>query len=132
MTTAGREGRITRHVVRPILLRAGIATEIECRGRMTGTTRRLTLVAVKVDDAWYLLSTYRQTQWARNLRADGCGTMTRKGRTESFRARPRSRAMSATASSPSSTFGRQVPFAGSSIGCPKRPTTRRSRSSPPR
>ena len=26
MTTAGREGRITRHVVRPILLRAGIAT----------------------------------------------------------------------------------------------------------
>ena len=29
---------------------------------MTGTTRRLTLVPVKVDDAWYLLSTYRQTQ----------------------------------------------------------------------
>ena len=71
--------RSPRHVVRPILLRAGIATDIECRGRMTGTTQRLTLVPVKVDDAWYLLSTYGQTQWARNLRADGCGTMTRQG-----------------------------------------------------
>ena len=42
------------------------------------------VIPVEVKGVRYLVSPYGESQWARNLRAAGRGTLTRKGRVETF------------------------------------------------
>jgi deazaflavin-dependent oxidoreductase (nitroreductase family) len=75
-----------RLVFRPILLWVGVAAVLEVPGRRTGTPHHVTLVPWQIDGTRYLLSFYGATEWVRNLRAAGGGTLRQKGRTETFRA----------------------------------------------
>ena len=75
---------LIRRVNRPIWLRAGMVAVIEVRGRRTGSPVHVTLVPYEVEGTRYLLSHYGATDWVRNLRAAGRGTLRRKGRTEPF------------------------------------------------
>jgi deazaflavin-dependent oxidoreductase (nitroreductase family) len=59
---------------------------LEVPGRRTGTPHHVTLVPWQIDGTRYLLSFYGATEWVRNLRAAGGGTLRQKGRTETFRA----------------------------------------------
>lgn len=86
MTNVRREGPVVRHLTRPILMLTGIAVDIEVHRHRTGGTERCTVVPVRVGDSWYLLSTYGRSHWSHNLRADGHGTLTRKGVTTPFEA----------------------------------------------
>ena len=79
MTNDRREGPVVRHITRPILRRAGLAADIEVHRHRSGGTEQFTVVPVRVGESWYLLSTYGRSHWSHNLRADGHGTLTRKG-----------------------------------------------------
>jgi deazaflavin-dependent oxidoreductase (nitroreductase family) len=67
-------------------MRSGIAADLEVPGRRSGTPLRVTLVTWEVDGARYLMSQYGITEWVRNLRAAGQGTLRQKGTVRPFRA----------------------------------------------
>lgn len=75
-----------RRLFRPYLMRSGIAADLEVPGRRSGTPLRVTLVTWEVDGARYLMSQYGITEWVRNLRAAGQGTLRQKGTVRPFRA----------------------------------------------
>jgi len=75
-----------RRVFRGILLRAGLADVIEVAGRRTGKPVQVTVARWEVDGTPYLMSQYGDTDWVRNLRAAGGGTLRHQGRTEAFTA----------------------------------------------
>ena len=55
-------------------------------GRRTGRARPVPVVPVEVGGIRYLVSPYGESDWARNLRAAGKATLTRKGKVETFQA----------------------------------------------
>jgi deazaflavin-dependent oxidoreductase (nitroreductase family) len=77
---------LIRRVAGPVWLRVGLSAVLEVPGRRSGAPCRVTLVPVEVDGTRYLLSQYGDTQWVRNLRAAGRGTLRSKGRTVAFTA----------------------------------------------
>ena len=70
----------------PALLRAGIAGVLEVPGRRSGKDLRVTLALWEVGGKLYLMSQYGGTDWVRNLRAAGGGTLRHKGRSQTFTA----------------------------------------------
>lgn len=79
-------GGLYDRLVRPILVRAGIACYLEVPGRRSGQMHRVPLVPHDVDGSWYLLSTYSDSQWVHNLRSAGGGRLARRKGPESFTA----------------------------------------------
>lgn len=75
---------IIRRLNRPIWLRTGLAIVLEVPGRRSGRPRQVTLALWEIEGAWYLMSQYGETDWVRNLRAAGRGSVRHKGRTENF------------------------------------------------
>ena len=77
----------TRRVFNPIvarLTRWGISVKgsriLEVRGRSSGTTRSTVVNLLTVDGVRYLVAPRGETQWVRNLRADGGRGVLRLGR----------------------------------------------------
>ena len=77
---------IMRRVLDPLFSRVGITASLEIPSRSTGTPIRVVIAPVPVDDRLYLLSTYGDTRWVRNLRAAGGGKLRHKGRTRDIKA----------------------------------------------
>ena len=75
-----------RLLLRPLLLRAGIAGVLEVPGRRTGSDVSVTLALWEVDGTLYVMSQYGVTDWVRNLRAAGGGKLRHMGRTQAFTA----------------------------------------------
>ncbi|HEX3265140.1 MAG TPA: nitroreductase family deazaflavin-dependent oxidoreductase, partial [Candidatus Limnocylindrales bacterium] len=59
---------------------------LEVPGRRTGKPTSVTLAAWDVDGSIYLMSQYGVTDWVRNLRAAGRGTLVHARRRRAFRA----------------------------------------------
>ena len=84
----------TRRVFNPVvarLTRWGLSLKgsrvLEVRGRSTGETRSTVVNLLTVDGVRYLVAPRGETQWVRNLHADGGRGVLRLGRrTESFTA----------------------------------------------
>jgi hypothetical protein len=74
------------HLVNPVVRRFGMTTLLSVRGRVSGKVHTTPLgKPFEYGGARYLVSGRGQTQWARNLRAAGCGEL-RSGRiSRSFR-----------------------------------------------
>src|SRR5215217_6363400 len=77
----------TRRVFNPIvarLTRWGISVKgsriLEVRGRSSGTTRSTVVNLLTVDGVRYLVAPRGETQWVRNVRADGGRGVLRLGR----------------------------------------------------
>jgi deazaflavin-dependent oxidoreductase (nitroreductase family) len=70
---------LLRHVINPIAAKLGIATILAVRGRSSGTWRTTPVNVLELDGVAYLVASWGQTQWARNLRAAGAGEL-RRGR----------------------------------------------------
>lgn len=73
-----RPGRLTRHVFNRAvawLTRAGLSVRgsrvLEVRGRRTGLPRRTPVNLLHTPDGEFLVAPRGQTEWVRNLRADG-------------------------------------------------------------
>jgi deazaflavin-dependent oxidoreductase (nitroreductase family) len=64
----------------------GGAVPLTVRGRRSGQPRRIPVLPVEYTGASYLVSPRGETEWVRNLRAAGEGTLERDGRSEPFRA----------------------------------------------
>lgn len=77
---------IGRRLFRPMMLRTGIAAELEVPGRRTGNVCHTILIPWEVDGVHYLMSQYGVTDWVRNLRAAGGGQLRHKGSTLAFSA----------------------------------------------
>jgi deazaflavin-dependent oxidoreductase (nitroreductase family) len=75
-----------RVIARRFLVRAGVAAVLEVPGRRTGRATSVTLAAWDVDGSLYLMSQYGVTDWVRNLRAAGRGTLAHAGTRRAFRA----------------------------------------------
>ena len=82
-----RPGFVMRRLVGPLAIRSGRLPVLTVTGRSSGLVRSVPIgKPVEVEGRRYLLSARGQTQWIRNLRAAGCGTLRVRGVTESFRA----------------------------------------------
>jgi deazaflavin-dependent oxidoreductase (nitroreductase family) len=86
-------GRFTARVFNPAiawLTRRGLSVAgsrvLEVRGRTTGQLRSVPVNLLTVDGVRYLVAPRGETQWVRNLRAAGDGTLRVGRRTESFAA----------------------------------------------
>ena len=75
-----------RRILSPVWLLVGLAATLEVPGRRTGQPRHVTVIPVKLDGTWYVLSFGGVTEWARNLRAAGRATLRRRGRTDAYTA----------------------------------------------
>ena len=85
--------RFTRRVFNPLvalLTRIGISVKgsriLEVRGRTSGEPRRTPVNLLTVDGRRYLVAPRGETQWVRNLRAAGTGTLRVGRRVEPFAA----------------------------------------------
>ena len=79
---------LTRYLANPLAMRLsarGVAT-LTVAGRHTGKLRMVPVIPIEVAGHRYLVSPYGESDWVRNLRAAGRGELTRKGKTEIFRA----------------------------------------------
>jgi deazaflavin-dependent oxidoreductase (nitroreductase family) len=88
-----RPGWFTTHVFNPavaFLTRAGVSVAgsrvLEVRGRKSGEPRRTPVNLLTFDGARYLVAPRGQTQWVRNLRAQGEGRLLLGRRAEPFAA----------------------------------------------
>jgi len=77
---------LARRLLGPIWFRVGFTAVLEVPGRRSGTPRRATVFPFEVDETLYLLSQYGESEWVRNLRAAGRGTLRHKGQTVAFAA----------------------------------------------
>lgn len=78
----------TRKVVNPLVSRlhsGGVAT-LTVAGRVSGQPRSVPVIPVTVDDRRYLVAPYGESDWVRNLRAAGKGTLRGRGDSENFQA----------------------------------------------
>jgi deazaflavin-dependent oxidoreductase (nitroreductase family) len=73
-----KPGAITRRMMNPLLMaatRMGLSVwgsrVLEVRGRKSGAVRRTPVNLLTLDGREYLVSPRGETQWARNVRADG-------------------------------------------------------------
>jgi deazaflavin-dependent oxidoreductase (nitroreductase family) len=83
----------TRRVFNPVvrlLTKIGLSVKgsrvLEVRGRTSGEPRRTVVNLLTVDGVRYLVAPRGETQWVRNLRAAGSGTLRVGRRTEAFTA----------------------------------------------
>ena len=93
-TTATRylkPDRFTRSVMNPILsafVRAGLsmrgASILTVRGRVTGDRHRIPVNVLAHNGAEYLVAPRGQTEWVRNLRAAGEGSLLRRWKRRTF------------------------------------------------
>jgi deazaflavin-dependent oxidoreductase (nitroreductase family) len=74
-----KPGFLLRRVVNPMAAKLGMATILAVRGRSSGTWRTVPVNVLELDGASYLVASWGETQWARNLRAAGGGEL-RRGR----------------------------------------------------
>jgi deazaflavin-dependent oxidoreductase (nitroreductase family) len=81
-----RRVALIRRLAGPIWQLVGVAAVLTVADRRTGTPRRVSLIPVKVDGNWYVLSFGGVTEWSRDLRAAGRGELRRRGRTRAFTA----------------------------------------------
>lgn len=88
-----RPGWFTTHVFNPMvaaLTRAGVSVMgsrvLEVPGRKTGEPRRTPVNLLVVDGSRYLVAPRGHTQWVRNLRASGRGSLWLGRRSEPFTA----------------------------------------------
>ena len=96
MPTTGRyivPDRFTRRVFNPLVARFtkwGISVKgsriLEVSGRTSGELRSTPVNLLTVDGARYLVAPRGETQWVRNLRAAGTGTLRVGRRVETFHA----------------------------------------------
>ncbi len=91
--TYQRPGWFTSHVFNPAvarLTRLGLSVAgsriLEVRGRKTGEPRRTPVNPLTLDGTRYLVAPRGNTQWVRNLRAQGEGRLLHGRRAEVFRA----------------------------------------------
>jgi deazaflavin-dependent oxidoreductase (nitroreductase family) len=77
---------LIRRIAGPVWQLVGIAAVLTVADRRTGTPRRISVIPVKVDANWYVLSFGGVTEWARDLRAAGRAELRRRGRTQAFTA----------------------------------------------
>jgi deazaflavin-dependent oxidoreductase (nitroreductase family) len=70
---------LLRRVINPIAAKLGMATILAVRGRSSGTWRTTPVNVLELDGVSYLVASWGETQWARNLRAAGGGEL-RRGR----------------------------------------------------
>jgi deazaflavin-dependent oxidoreductase (nitroreductase family) len=86
---AGKIGQIANSAVRFLVRTLGInlqgAEVLEVRGRKSGQVRSTVVNPVEVDGVRYLFSPRGETQWVRNIRAAGEGTLRRGKNRSSFR-----------------------------------------------
>jgi deazaflavin-dependent oxidoreductase (nitroreductase family) len=75
---------IIRRLNRPIWMRIGLAAVLDVPGRRTGEPRPVTLIPWEVDGTVYLMSQYGESDWVRNLRAAGRGTLRWKGHSATY------------------------------------------------
>jgi deazaflavin-dependent oxidoreductase (nitroreductase family) len=68
------------------LFRPEVISLLSVRGRTTGLWRSVPVAVLDVDGQPYLVSAYGDTEWSRNLRAAGTGSLTRRGHVEGFTA----------------------------------------------
>jgi deazaflavin-dependent oxidoreductase (nitroreductase family) len=80
---------LTRNVFNPLAMRFGIggAQELVTRGRRTGAPRSVPVIPVDVGGVRYLVSPRGETEWVRNLRADGAGELRGRAGAGGFQAR---------------------------------------------
>jgi deazaflavin-dependent oxidoreductase (nitroreductase family) len=88
-----RPGWFTGHVFNPVvagLTRAGISVwgsrVLEVPGRKTGQPRRMPVNLLTIEGTRYLVAPRGHTQWVRNLRASGRGSLLVGRRREQFAA----------------------------------------------
>jgi deazaflavin-dependent oxidoreductase (nitroreductase family) len=88
-----RPGWFTSHVANPLmsgLARLGLSIRgsrvLEVKGRKSGVARRVPVNPLNFDGARYLVAPRGNTQWVRNLRASGGGTLILGRRREDFTA----------------------------------------------
>ncbi len=70
---------LLRRIINPIAAKLGIATLLAVRGRSSGAWRTTPVNVLELDEVSYLVASWGETQWARNLRAAGGGEL-RRGR----------------------------------------------------
>jgi deazaflavin-dependent oxidoreductase (nitroreductase family) len=70
---------LLRRVINPIAAKLGMATILAVRGRSSGTWRTTPVNVLELDGISFLVASWGETQWARNLRAAGGGEL-RRGR----------------------------------------------------
>jgi deazaflavin-dependent oxidoreductase (nitroreductase family) len=75
-----------RRIAGRFWLLVGVAAVLEVVGRRSGTPYRVRLIPAKLDGQLYLLAFGGVTEWARNLRAAGGGTLYRRGSAQPFKA----------------------------------------------
>jgi deazaflavin-dependent oxidoreductase (nitroreductase family) len=83
-----RPPAFTRHLANPVAMRLsarGVAT-LTVVGRRTGEPHKVPVIPVEVGQNRYLVSPYGESDWVRNLRAAGTGTLSRRGHDEVFHA----------------------------------------------
>ncbi|MCX5537477.1 nitroreductase/quinone reductase family protein [Streptomyces sp. NBC_00006] len=68
------------------LVKPKVVSLLSVPGRTTGAWRSTPVAVLDHGGAEYLLATYGDTEWSRNLRASKSGRLTRRGRVEQFTA----------------------------------------------
>jgi deazaflavin-dependent oxidoreductase (nitroreductase family) len=81
-----KPGFLLRHVINPIAAKLGMATILAVRGRSSATWRTVPVNVLELDGVSYLVASWGETQWARNLRAAGGGELRRGRSARSFTA----------------------------------------------
>ncbi len=79
-------GWFVRRVANTIVMRLGGASTLGVRGRTSGRVRRVPVNVLEMNGQRYLVSARGDTQWVRNLRAAGGGTLRRFARRHAFTA----------------------------------------------
>src|SRR5262245_20764647 len=81
-----KPGWLVNRVVNPLLMWLGAVPTLAVRGRTSGEWRTVPVNVVELEGHRYLVAPRGDTQWVRNLRANGGGELRRRGRVEPFRA----------------------------------------------
>ena len=81
-----KSGFFNNRVMSPVLVALGLAPSLTVRGRTSGRSYRMPVLPLDYQGRLYLCAPRGNTQWARNLRAAGEGTLRFGGRTIRFKA----------------------------------------------
>ena len=76
-----RPGFITKTLAKPVAIWTGLygSTQLTVAGRTSGEPRTVAVIPVEHEGARYLVSPRGETQWVRNLRAAGGGSLRYRG-----------------------------------------------------
>ena len=85
MATSLSPGWFVRKVANPLVARLGMATTLVVRGRSSGVQRSVPVNVLEHGGDRYLMSPRGETDWVRNLRANGEGELRRRRSSERFR-----------------------------------------------